>query len=161
MTHDQLVDLILGAPNWKPQNSGPTNDIKNGIAKDDLLRLIAALLEALPSENITASYIRTGHDCRTTNGNISNHMGGLALDIGGAGQTEASMNNMYGWLYQNAAALNINELIHDPVPTGMSTLRQGQPFTYDATTLKEHQNHIHVSVKGPQPTSCPNVHGPQ
>jgi len=155
MTRQQLIDLILSAPNWKPQSNNPVNDINSGVAVDNLLRLIAALLEALPGELITPSVIQTGHDCLSTSGNISNHMGGLAVDLGGAGHSVESMNNIFTWLYTNAAALGINELIFDPVPTGTSTLSHGKPFVYDASTRQEHQNHIHVSVEGPRPTSCP------
>ncbi|HUP26593.1 MAG TPA: phage tail tip lysozyme, partial [Candidatus Limnocylindrales bacterium] len=50
LTRQQLINIILNAPNWKPQGPGPNQDIQSGAAKDDLLRLIAAMLESLPGE---------------------------------------------------------------------------------------------------------------
>ncbi len=155
LSRDELIKIILNAANWRPQSQNPVNDIQSGVAVDNLLRLIAALVENLPGELITPSVIQTGHDCHSSSGNISNHMGGLAVDLGGAGHSPTSMNTIFTWLYTNAAALGVNELIFDPVPPGTSTLLNGQPFIYDGSTRQEHQNHIHVSVQGPRPTSCP------
>lgn len=157
LSRQELIDIILNAPNWKPQSQNPTTDIKSGVASENLLRIIAALLENLPNERITPSVIQTGHSCRVSdNSNISNHMGGLAIDLGGAGHTPASMANIFVWLSTNSAALGVNELIFNPTPDGTSTLRHGKPHKYNASTQAQHRDHIHLSVEGPKPTTCPN-----
>ncbi len=155
MSRQQLIALIYNAPNWKPQGPNPAIDIDSGAAQDNLLRLLAALLESLPNELITPSVIRTGHSCNAASGNISNHAGGLAVDLGNAGHSQESMNNIFNWLYTNHAALSVDELIFEPPPAGTSTLKHGEPLVYDGSTREAHANHIHVSVEGPAPTSCP------
>lgn len=156
LSRQQLKDIILNAPNWKPQNQNPVTDIESGAAVDNLLRLMAGMLESLPNELLTPSVIQTGHACYSSGGGISNHMGGLAVDIGAAGHSQESMNTMFTWLFTNSAALGVDELIFDPVPSGTSTLKHGKPLVYDGATLAAHQDHIHVSVEGPPATSCPS-----
>lgn len=156
LSRQQLIDLIYGAPNWKPQNNRSVIDINSGVATDNLLRLLAALIENVSGELITPSVIQTGHSCRThVTGNISNHMGGLAVDLGGNGHSRESMVALFNFLFTNREALGINELIYDPVPSGTSTLKHGKPLGYDSVTLGDHRDHIHVSVEGPRPTTCP------
>ncbi|HLB66296.1 MAG TPA: phage tail tip lysozyme [Candidatus Saccharimonadales bacterium] len=157
LSRQQLIDIILKAPNWKPQSQDPVNDITSGVAVDNLLRLLAGLIESLPTEQITPSVIQTGHSCLSASGNISNHMGGLAVDLGGSGHSPQSMNTIFTWLYNNNAALGINELIFEPVPAGTSTLKHGAPLVYKLGTREDHRDHIHVSVKGPIPTTCPGA----
>ena len=155
MSRQQLEDLILNHPNFRPQSQLPVQDIKSGAAADNLLRLMAALLESLPGELLTPSVIQSGHSCRSAGGGISNHSAGLAVDIGGAGHTDASMANIFTFLHNNSAALGVDELIFSPVPSGTSTLKHGQPLVYEDATMRGHEDHIHVSVQGPPATSCP------
>lgn len=148
MSHDQLVSKILSNPNWQPQSNRPTDDIKNGIAKDDLMRLILAIVEKA-NVVIKPSVIKTGHKDCSGPGRTSNHYSGNAIDIG----NEDIAPQLVPWLYANREALGINELIISPVPADAKTLSGGNPFTFDTTTMNDHKNHIHVSVKAPKVTS--------
>lgn len=146
-TRAELVDKILNSPFWSPQSQNPVNDIKNGVAKDKLLVLIASLMEQTKT-TIRPSVIKTGHSNCSAGGSTSNHFSGLAIDLGDAGSTRSDMEVVYKWLYENRVALEINELIWDPVPPGTTTLKNGVTLKYDPATLAGHRNHIHVSVQG-------------
>lgn len=148
-TRDELVNKILASDKWKPQSANPTNDLKNGIAKDPLVKQIAAIVEQ-QDVAIHPSVIKTGHDDCSSSGNTSNHYNGLAVDLGNAGVPLGDMQKLYKWLFDNREALDIDELIFSPVPSGTYTLKAGKKLTYDAETLAGHTSHIHVSANGPK-----------
>ncbi len=149
----QLVNRIFNNPGWKPQTNRPTVDIQNGVAKDGLVQLIVAMLEQA-KVTLEPSVIQTGHNpCTRQTKVTSNHYGGYAIDIG----NESVAPQLMPYLYNNRAALNINELIYSNPPPGTSNLKQGEPHSYGSGTLRDHANHIHVSVKGPRILAgCPN-----
>jgi hypothetical protein len=95
---------------------------------------------------ISPSVIQTGHDKCTSSLYTSNHYGGNAIDIA----NEDVAPQLIPWLYNNRVSLGINELIFNRMPVGTATLKNGVNFAYGTTTLNEHDNHIHVSVKGPK-----------
>ena len=140
-----LQARLFASPLWKPQTVKPTNDIKNGIAKDPLLQLLVAIVEQA-KVTISPSVIQTGHDNCSSSGYTSNHYGGNGVDIG----NEDVAPQLLPWLYNNRVALGINELIFNKMPVGTSTLKNGENYKYDSGTLGEHGDHIHISVKGPK-----------
>ncbi len=143
----ELVDKLFASKNWDPQSANPTNDVKNGIASDDLVRLLVAVVEQADVK-IRPSVIKSGHSDCSAGGSTSNHYSGLAIDLGNAGVAVGDMNKLYKWLYNNRAELKIDELIFNPVPSGTSTLDGGKAFAFDSGTMDGHKDHIHVSVNG-------------
>lgn len=138
-----------------PQKNCPNayHDIVSGIAQDNLVALLLAIVEQ-GKFPIQINVIKTGHDDCSVSGLTSNHYSGLAADI--AGYNDPKTQALNKWLYDNAAALNVDELIHEPHP-GISDLKHGQPFNYDSSVTSIHYNHIHVAANGPhQSAGCPN-----
>ncbi len=148
LSRSELVAKLLASPNWKPQNSRVTSDVTNGIAKDDLVKLLVAIVEKA-NVVIRPSVIKTGHSDCANSGNTSNHYSGLAIDIG----NEEVATALVPWLFTNRDALGLNELIINPVVAGTSNLRDGKPHSFSAAVMGDHKDHIHVSVKGPRTLS--------
>lgn len=149
MSRAQLVQRLYASPNFKPQSNGVRSDIDSGVAKDDLVRLMLAIVEKA-NVVIRPSVIKTGHNDCTNSGRTSNHFSGNAVDIG----NEDVAPQLVPWLTANSAALGINELIINPVPARGATLYQGKPHQYDTPTMNDHRDHIHVSVKAPKVLSA-------
>jgi len=83
--------------------------------------------------------------CGTGHATDSNHYAGTAIDlVPGSGNT---FDNLVRTIYNNRGAYGIDELIHNPMPSGTTTLKHGQPFIYDAATMQEHLDHVHYSVQ--------------
>lgn len=129
------------------------NDIQNGIVTDRLVGLMLALVEQ-GKFPVRVSATKSDHDKCTANGSISIHYRGRAMDIGNVeGPDKANGDAMHKWLYDNRVALDLDELIFNPVPAGSSNLDGGNPHSYGSATMNGHKDHIHVSIKGPDSTS--------
>jgi hypothetical protein len=158
-SRSELVDRLLKNPKFGT-SSEPANvlgDIRNGIAGDDLVKLLILIVEKAPIDKpIQLSVIKTGHAPCSVSGLTSNHFSGLAADIGGS-SSDPNIVKLQKWLFDNAKNLNIDSLIHEPHPSGVTDLRNGDKFTYDAAVTAIHYNHIHVDVNGPHRSAgCAN-----
>lgn len=140
----ELNRRLLTNPLWRPQSGRPTQDVQNGIAKDQLVCLMVQIVEEVKVP-LSPSVIKTGHSTCSSSGYTSNHFSGLAVDIG----NEEIAPQLIPWITANIQKLGIDELIFSPVPPGTQTLKHGAPFQYDSGLLAAHTNHIHVDVNGP------------
>ena len=147
-----LNTRLLGNPLFTADEINK-KDIRDGIVTDKLVGLMLALVEQ-GKFPIRVSATKSDHDKCTSNGSVSIHYLGRAMDIGNVeGPDKANGDAMHIWLYNNRVALDLNELILNPVPAGSSNLDNGKPHTYGAPTMNGHKDHIHVSINGPDSTS--------
>ncbi len=139
-----LQQQILSNPNIHFQSANPKNDVTDpGKTGDDVLCVVWNIAK---QGNIpfAITVFNTGHGgCPTGK---SNHCRGFGVDIGSVGTPD--LNAVYRYIYNNKDALKINELIFSPTPDGLCTLKQGICSSYDAKTLSEHRDHVHLAVKG-------------
>jgi hypothetical protein len=143
----QLQQEILTSPNIHFQSNNPRGDVSNPqLAGDDILCIVWNIA-VKNNMTIGISVFNTGHGgCP---GGPSNHCRGFAVDIGSSGTPDLPA--VFRYVFANRDALQINELIYNPVPSspaGMCTLKQGVCGTYDGSTLAEHRDHVHIAVKG-------------
>jgi prophage tail gpP-like protein len=113
------------------------NDITFGLVDVKVLRFLLAFSEAG-----FASYVwvfKTGHSKFTAGGNISKHWYGLAVDLGNY-QASNIAESRYAmtWIKNHQTELGFSQLI-GPVPELCVPLG-----IYDAATLADHKDHIHV-----------------
>lgn len=148
-TASELAAQLLGNPNVTLAREDVRIDLQNtvdgkpgtaGVPMDQgLLQVLVGL-----AQNHTF-WITALQDYGTGHSPTSNHYEGKAADIGPTGSTTYDQMNTY--LFQNNSTYNLNELIFDPMPSGVTTLRGGEPFNYSAGVISDHRDHIHVSVK--------------
>lgn len=83
------------------------------------------------------------------------HVLGRAVDLGRSDANKPDQPTIFKWLYDNHQTLQIDELIHEPVPPGTNPLDQGKdcpdPTCYGdpndpGSTANAHFSHIHVGV---------------
>jgi hypothetical protein len=155
-SYEELRDKLFKNKNWEPQTANVIGDIKDGAAKKGVVNLLLALTQS--GHKIRPSVIKTGHPTCSNAGFTSNHTDGKAVDLGNAGLSYQEMVDTYKYLQEHTEELGIDELIWAPAAhEGMSTLKDGKPFTYDSGTLADHGDHIHVSVQGQNVSAdCPN-----
>ena len=105
-------------------------------------KMLSDLLSIAGSQKVVITAIES---CGTGHATDSNHYAGTAIDlVPGSGNT---FDNLVRTIYNNRGAYGIDELIHNPMPSGTTTLKHGQPFIYDAATMQEHLDHVHYSVQ--------------
>ncbi len=146
LPRDKMVEQILGHQgdgSLRFQNPGPQiSDIQNSAKTTD--KLICMFWSVLEQGHFKLSIgaINSDHHPGTLHGQ------GRAIDFGSAGTSD--MPGLFKWLYDNRSTLQIDELIHQPVPPGSELLDHGKdcPGTqcYDQGTLNAHYNHVHAGV---------------
>lgn len=104
-------------------------------------RMLINTLELARDRRIKITSI-TG--CGSGHASGSTHYAGKAIDL--QPNTGNTLAHIASTIYHNRGSWNINQLIHDPMPAGTSTLLNGNPFTYDATTRNGHRTHVHHST---------------
>lgn len=137
----KLTDASRQENDLKNCTAAPT--CHNGVTPE-ILRLTVAAAEN-SAEPITLWSHNTGHDCKG-----GDHPVGKAVDIVCDAKTEkAKCDELYKYLYDNAAELDINDIIFDPPPDGYQAMDSGNPVPYHPTFdgAGDHTDHIHVSVK--------------
>jgi hypothetical protein len=107
-------------------------------------KLLSDLLAIASSQKVVVTAIES---CGSGHTAGSNHYRGTALDLAVTPGSGNTMGNITATIYNNRSAWSIDELIHDPMPMGTTTLKYGKPFTYSPATLKEHRDHVHYSVQ--------------
>lgn len=113
------------------------SDISGGLIVDDVLRFMLAFTDA--GFNIVVSALRSDHSTNTTEGRVSAHSVGKAVDMMNYNtSTIGAAREAMKWIGDNQKALGFSQLIGpDPklvIPYGI----------YDKPTLDQHKSHIHV-----------------
>lgn len=154
-TRAELIKLITDSGNFKVVGGNPVladlNDPVNG-AQDSLVKLLAQITTQY-NKPINVELIKNGQapcgdfaqGAQNYGSFTSSHWYGLAADIRG---TSPDIDGLYTWLYTNRQVLNLGELEHSPVPDGTKGIKFGADYDYPAAIQKDHQDHIHVAVKG-------------
>lgn len=115
---------------------------------EKLLQLLVAMSQRFSFVITALQSGGTGHTA------TSNHYQGKAADIVPTGSTTYNQINIF--IYENRVTFNIDELIFYPMPSGIPTLKNGEPFTYSDQVLygsdgrngdNGHEDHNHTSVK--------------
>jgi hypothetical protein len=113
------------------------DDIKYGLIVPDVLKFLLWMTEVkeLPCV-ITA--LKSDHDAKTTEGNISAHSFGKAVDLGNYSFQNSQTAHVMKLIGDNQSVLGFSQLIGSVdslvIPSGF----------YDAATLAQHESHIHV-----------------
>lgn len=122
--------------------------------KTELLEKASKSLQQMVVQLATnAGPIRISSVTSGTHGKTSLHYKGRAIDIG----NEEKASSIVPYLKNNASSLKIDELIFDATygtaaiaaasgNRNAYNLKHGKSHTYSDKLLKEHRNHIHVSV---------------
>jgi hypothetical protein len=102
----------------------------------------AAILNQYPDFRISCT---TDHDTYTNNGKVSDHVGGLAVDIVGTDPTYADLDDAAKWIHTTLKKY-LKQGIHK---TGLA-VNNGQdvdgPTFFNNGTWEQHRNHIHIAV---------------
>lgn len=103
--------------------------------------MLSDLMAIAGSQKVVITAIES---CGTGHSSTSNHYAGTAIDlVPGAGN---NYDNLVRTIYNNRGSYRIDELIHKPMPSGTTTLKHGQPFTYAAKIMNDHAGHVHYST---------------
>lgn len=135
-----LITQVLTNTNIHFSNPLETSDIKFSQIDDRVLQMLMFI--ASKGYDITVTALRSDHSNLTSEGNVSAHSVGKAVDIGivsgiACGNNDTTLKMMqFLTLYQ--VQLGFTQLI-GPFPSECLPLNW-----YDAPTLKQHRNHIHV-----------------
>lgn len=125
-------------------NPGPEiSDLKDSTkTTDKLVCLVWSLLEQ-GHFHIIVGAINSDHHPGTL------HEQGRAIDLARSDVRKPDQPEIYKWLYDNRQILQIDELIHQPLPPSTQLLDLGKDCPsqcYDQQTLNGHFSHIHVGV---------------
>lgn len=152
----ELLQRIKASKNIviQPINGADVEGDLQNVAQEGLLKLITQIGEQY-GKPVTIRLIKSGQgNCgdfaqgATNYGPYtSSHAYGLAVDING-NSSDPNIVSLDQWLYNNRNVLNIGELEHSPVPEGVKNIKFGGDYDYPAAIQADHQDHIHVAVKG-------------
>lgn len=112
------------------------DDIRYGLIHKEVLVFLLAFTSAGFKVVITA--LKSDHDKFTTEGNVSAHSYGLAVDLGNYGLSNPLSDDAMRWIANYQVQLGFSQMIG---PIDELVIPLGG---YDSQTLKEHDTHIHV-----------------
>lgn len=135
-TSAELRKRVLNNSEITFTRSSQSSDITFGLVHDEVLIFMLAFVNA--GFKIVVTAMRSDHDKYTTAGNISAHGKGLAVDMGNYGLSNPLTRAAMLWIGEHADQLGLAQLI-GPVDALVIP-----PGLYNADTLAQHDNHIHV-----------------
>lgn len=137
---NELESRVLQSRNIHFSNDLERSDIQFG--KIDVRVMQFLLWMVARGYDITISALRSDHSTLTTEGRISAHSAGLAVDLSTFNSSNLATPTVMKLLAANKDTLGFDQLI-GPYP--LLCLPLG---IYDAKTLAEHKSHIHVGWSG-------------
>jgi prophage tail gpP-like protein len=140
-TSKGLREEVLNNPLIEFSRASQKTDIQSGQIADEVLRGILLVVKnwyftnnLRPNATITA--LKSDHDVNTSEGRVSAHSTGHAVDLGFYNPSNAA--GPMAWMNKNRELLGFKQLIG---PTDYLVYPKG---IYDSKTLGEHDNHIHL-----------------
>lgn len=139
-----LNQRLLSNPRLKLGSYGSAasqrSDIEGGKVTDTLVKAMIAIVEQAQVD-LPVNALNSDHKPGTLHGQ------GKAIDIGYRSNDPAGT-TLFNFLFENRAALAIDELIWNPSPTG-KCIDGGNVVdcsVFGASTLEAHRSHIHMGV---------------
>lgn len=112
------------------------NDIASGVIDDRVLQfLLYAANNGWPCE---ISALKSDHSKYTSEGNLSAHGAGRAVDIRNYNESNPRTDAFMDWVKLGQSVTGFDQLI------GPNSLKVIPPGYYDAKTLGEHKSHCHI-----------------
>lgn len=131
-----LRDAVLNNPSIDFTRVSQRNDIQFGLINNKVLLFMLHFVEA--GFPITVTALRSDHSTLTSGGKVSKHSSGLAIDMGNYGLGNPSTRTAMMWIDERQVQLQWQQVI-GPIDSLVRPLG-----IYDALTLKQHDDHIHV-----------------